>query len=382
MDSEKLHNALIQGIVMGIPGLSVAIGTSAEQCWMGSVGYRDLIHQIPVRTSDRFGIGSITKTFVARVILQLVQEGKLSLEGTARDYLDLAVTEDIPNTDRASLRQLLNHQSGIPNWEFQKDWIRNARGDGIQFGKLWDKTETLDYIRREDFKANHEPGERYAYSNTNYTLLGLIIESITGNDLGAEIRTRILEPLEINGTYLESFEEIPRGYVHHYHYATEQYAAAAGIHPGFSEVRPYLIETTGANLSPEWAAGGMVSTCGDLLRWAQALKNGRLLSPELYQEAFTYYPPYQTVDEEVRYLQGIYRIENYYQDQAIIGHGGAVLGFSARMFWLDEAEIIVVLLANVGEMHSGLKPSPISLYYREVLLPAVMDAMGYVKTYQ
>ena len=76
-----------------------------------------------MKTDDRFGVGSITKMFVARVILQLVEEGKLDLNKTPLDYLDLDIVRKVPNTDKATLRHLLNHQSGIPTWEFQKDWI-------------------------------------------------------------------------------------------------------------------------------------------------------------------------------------------------------------------------------------------------------------------
>ena len=190
---------------MGIPGISVAIGLDQELAWMGAAGYSDLLRNVPVSTSDRFGIGSITKTFVARVILQLVEEGKLDLDGRPVDYLNPEIVQDIPNTDKATLRQLLNHQSGIPDWEFQAAWIRKARGDQIRIGRVWDKTETLEYVRREKTPADHAPRQRYAYSNTNYTLLGLIIEAITGNAITIEIRQRVLQPLHLDDTFFEIF---------------------------------------------------------------------------------------------------------------------------------------------------------------------------------
>jgi len=138
-DDTVLQNALIQGIAMGIPGLSVALGMGKNLAWTGTAGYSDLIRRVPVKTCDRFGIGSITKTFVARVILQLAQEGRLDLNQTAADYLDLEIIQEVPNTNQATLRQLLNHQSGIPTWEFQKEWIRKGRGDQMILGRIWDK---------------------------------------------------------------------------------------------------------------------------------------------------------------------------------------------------------------------------------------------------
>ena len=181
---------------MGIPGLSVAIGTADSLVWTGAAGYSDLRRKVPVKVDDRFGVGSITKTFVARVILQLAQEGWLDLNRTAADYLDLEIVRDVPNTDKATLRHLLNHQSGIPSWEFQEDWICKGRGDQMSLGKVWGKTETLEYVRRGHLPADHDPGRQYSYSNTNYTLLGLVIEAVTGHDAAAEIRRRILQPLQ------------------------------------------------------------------------------------------------------------------------------------------------------------------------------------------
>lgn len=371
-DDRVMRNALVQGIAMGLPGISVAIGVGDSIVWTGTAGFSDLLQKVPVKTDDRFGVGSITKMFVARVILQLVEEGKLDLNKTAVDYLDLDIVRKVPNTDKATLRHLLNHQSGIPTWEFQKDWIRKGRGDKMTLGKVWGKTETLEYATEDLLPADHEPGFRYAYSNTNYTILGLVIEAVTGNDAMAEIRRRILKPLQLVNTFLESFEEITGGYVHHYHYATPHFTDVAGIHPEFPEIRPYLVESTAANLSPEWTAGGMVSSAGDLVRWARAIRDGELLGPEMQKEVYTYYPPEESGNTRVEYMQGVMKIHDFYNHQNVFGHSGGTLGFTAYMYWFENSDLIVVMLANVGGMHSGLSPSPISLFYRGVLLPAVM----------
>jgi D-alanyl-D-alanine carboxypeptidase len=373
---EALHNALVQGIALGIPGLSVAIGMGESLAWTGTAGYSDVLRKVPVEAGDRFGVGSITKTFVARVILQLVEEGRLDLNRTAVDYLDLEIVRDVPNADKATLRQLLNHQSGIPTWEFQKEWIRRGRGDQIKLGKIWGKAETLEYVRRDLVVADHEPGDRYSYSNTNYTILGLVIEAITGSEAAAEIRHRILQPLHLDDTFFDSFEEIPGGYVHHYHYATPQYREAAGIHRDFPEIRPYLVESTAANLSPEWTAGGMVSSARDLVRWARAIRDGELLGPAMQKETFTYYPPKESGPARQEYMQGVLKINNFYESRAAFGHGGGTLGFTALMYWFEKPEIVIVMLANAGDMHSGLDPSPVGMFYRDVLLPAIM---GYLE---
>jgi D-alanyl-D-alanine carboxypeptidase len=360
----------------GIPGISAAIGVGNEVVWTGTAGFSDLLGEVPVQVDDRFGVGSITKTIVARVILQLVDEGLLDLDRTPADYLDHPLVGRTPNTASATLRQLLNHQSGIPTWEFQKDWIRKGRGDQMELGRVWGKTETLEYSTGDLLPATNEPGERYSYSNTNYTLLGLVIEAATGNDAAAEIRRRILEPLGLQNTFLESFEEVPGGYVHHYHYATEAFEEVAGVHAGFPEIRPGLVESTAGNLSPEWTAGGIVASASDLIRWTRALRDGELVSAEMNAEAFTYYPPTDEAGRRARYLQGISWRPEFHGEYAAFGHSGGTLGFTAYMYWLEDTDISLVLLANVGGMHSGLSPSPVGEFFQQVWKPAVMEYLG------
>lgn len=371
-DDQVLKDAMVSGMTLGIPGMSVAIGYKNELIWTGTEGYSDILKKTPVKTDDKFGIGSITKTFVARVILQLAEEGKIDLHKTTADYVDLEIVSRVPNADKASILQLINHQSGVPTWEFDPDWIRDGRGDRMKLGHVWGKTETLKYITDDRAKADFEPGEQYAYSNTNYTLLGLIIEEVTGNDLMTEIRNRIFKPLELNQIFLESFEKIEGGTVSHYHYATPAFKKNAGVHPKFKEIRPYLVESTPANLSPEWAAGGMVASASELVRWAQAIKNGELLGEEMQKEVFKYYPPKSISNPNREYLQGVSSTLNYYDGEKAFGHSGGTLGFTAMMFWLEESDLTIVLLTNVGRMHSDVNPSPVSLFYQEVLIPAVM----------
>jgi D-alanyl-D-alanine carboxypeptidase len=375
-DEAGLERALVVGIAMGIPGISVAIGVGDSVAWVGTAGYNDVLQRVPLQIDDRFGVGSITKTFVATVILQLVEEGKLDLGKTPQDYLDLEIVRAVPNTGTATLRHLLNHQSGIPTWEFQDDWIRKGRGDQMELGYVWGKAETLEYCIGDLLPATNEPGQRYSYSNTNYTLLGLIIEAITGNDAAAEIRSRILQPLGLKNTFLESFEEVPGGYVHHYHYATPYFHEVAGVHRDFPEIRPYLVESTSGNLSPEWTAGGIVTSASDLVRWAQALRDGDLLGPQMHREMLTFFPPEEPRGGRNQYLQGISRTENFYRDYTTLGHGGATLGFSAGMYWVEDTDIVVVVLTNVGQMHSGLLRSPIGWFFGSVWFPAVMRYLG------
>ncbi|MBX3014035.1 MAG: beta-lactamase family protein [Caldilineaceae bacterium] len=369
-DDTQLQEALVTGVAMGLPGISVALGNGTEMLWSGTAGYDDISRQTPIEAHTRFGIGSITKTFVAVVIQQLAGEGKLDLDATTTDYVKLPLLQQIPNVPTATLRQLLNHTSGIPTWEFQPAWIRRGRGDEMVLGHRWDKLETLAYITDDLVSADFAPGASYAYSNTNYTLLGLVVEAVTGNEVTAEIRQRILEPLGMEQTFMESFEPIPGDIAHHYHYATPTFVREAGIHRGFPEIRPYIVESTAANLSPEWAAGGMVASAADLVRFARALRDGKLLSPAMQAAMFTYHPPQDGGSRE--YMQGIARSREIHPRYPLVGHSGGTLGFSTRMHWLEGIDLILVVMTNIGGMHSGLTVSPTGLFYERVILPAAV----------
>ncbi len=366
-----MHAALANGIALGLPGISVALGNAEGLLWTGTAGYDDVTRKTPITLDTRFGIGSITKTFVAVVIMQLAGEGKVDLDKTVTDYVTLPIVQRVPNAEQATLRQLLNHTSGVPTWEFEPAWIRRGRGDQMTLSHVWGKTETLDYITADKVAAPFAPGASYAYSNTNYTFLGLVIEAVTGNEATAEIRRRILEPLDMQNTFMESFEPIPGGIAHHYHYATPTFVREAGVHRAFTEIRPYVVESTAANLSPEWTAGGMVASASDLVRFARALRDGKLLSAAMQNTMFTYHPPADGVSHRA-YMQGVSRSLTMHPHYPLVGHAGGTLGFSTMMHWLEGIDLIVVVATNIGGMHSGLIASPLGLFNERALLPAAL----------
>ena len=414
-DDSVLREALLTGVCMGLPGVAVAIATEAGLLWEGSEGVADIKTSAPMRARDRFCVGSITKTFVAVVVLQLAEEGKLDLETKLIRYLDGDVAtrvRRVPNASVATLHQILSHQSGIPTWEFAADWIRKGRGVELELGKVWEKDETLQFA--EQLPPTGEPGHSYSYSNTNYTLLGLVIEAVTGNDVAVEIRRRVLEPLELKDTYLDSFEASPRpgpdgrALSRHYHSATPHYiAAAGGLHPSFANVGGHraLIDTSAANLSPEWAAGGLVASMGDLALYTAALRGGdSLLSAATRERMFEYRPPASSEEGDdgsghpskwlpedagvrrgqTEYCMGIMRTREYGAasdggDILCYGHWGGTLGFSARMWWEQPREAtavaklgpVVCCATNIGSMHSGFEVAPFSLWNTRVLAPAV-----------
>jgi D-alanyl-D-alanine carboxypeptidase len=346
--SQDLFCFLDQAVTEGPPAISVSIRSSDGVIWSGAAGIADLRNQKPASSENLFGIGSITKTSVAVVVLQLVEEGHLALSDTPGSILGQQVA-DIPNANVAQVSHLLNHTSGIPSFEDDPEWIRHGRGDQLDVEHVWGKAESLAYI--VDDKPLFVPGENYSYSNTNYTLLGLMIEAVTGNDFVTEFERRIREPLGLSSIYLEGFEPVPDNRLtRRYHYNTQAFRRDAGINSAFDIASSKLIDASTSNLSSEWTAGGMVATADDLARFAIALRDGRLLSTRGQQ----YLTDWRTVvDGDHSFWAGHGLFRETGAGGIMIGHSGSVLGYTGYMGWYEDSDIVVTVLTNAGSMHTG-----------------------------
>jgi D-alanyl-D-alanine carboxypeptidase len=299
-----------------------------------------------------FGIGSITKVFIATVILQLAEEARLNLSDNVSQHLEPETYANITNASDSTISQLLRHEAGIDSWEDDAEWIAHGRGKDLDPSHVWGKTEPLEYVRRPR-KIAPPQGEWY-YSNTNYTLLGLVIEAVTANTAEGEIRSRIIEPLGL-GIYLEGFEAAHGDMPSRYHWVTDTFRSAAGLCPLFPLVRPDLMDASTSNLSVEWTAGGMLSSARDLVVFGKALRDGRLLKPASLK-LMRQWRPTTTLGGEMGH--GLFRIkfagsgESEYWD----GHFGGVLGFTAGLWWAEDGDVVVSVFSNVGTMHAGAVP--------------------------
>jgi D-alanyl-D-alanine carboxypeptidase len=314
----------------GLPGIMLRIERGADVVYSGAAGVADIEDQTPLQVTDRLRIYSITKTFTAIVILQLVDENILTLDDTVGQWLDAPAVARIPNIDRISLRQLLTHTSGIYDYADDNDspfWEDAFLGPNADWTKVWTIEELLAYADGASHAPYFEPGQGVHYSNTDYILLGLIVEEATGRPFADELRTRVLEPLALEDTFLAEGGEMPEGTVR-----------------GYQLLEGQLIDVSASNLSWVWTAGGMVSTTADLARFAGAVFGGELLSPASFAEMFTF------VAEPGRpgfgYGMGLYQIGS--PNGVLVGHDGQSAGFSSSMMRLAEADITVLVLTNMA----------------------------------
>lgn len=267
-----LENAVTKG---GAPGMVAEIRDSHGR-WFGSAGVSDTRTGRERHAREGFRIGSATKAFTAAVVLQLVAEGKLGLDDTVERWLPGLVTGNGYDGDKITIRQLLNHTSGIFN--YGNDAETAAKGMGAAwFEHRYDKHSPEELVsvglRNPPYFA---PGQGFGYSNTNYFLAAMIVERATGSTYDQELTSRIIGPLELTGTYLPGDDARIRG-PHPTHYSTL-----------FSQDPvPEIHDATDMNQSFAWAAGGVVSTTGDLQRFFNALLGGRLLPEAQQRQLFT-----------------------------------------------------------------------------------------------
>lgn len=273
----RVQEALDQAVAdRGVPGMVAKIRDPRGQ-WFGSAGVADTRTGRKRQPHERFRIGSASKPFTATVVLLLAAEGKLSLDDTVDKWLPGLVQGNGNDGGTITIRHLLNHTSGIFN--YGNDPEESAKFAGPAFLKHRFNEYTpgqLVKIGLRNPRYFDEPGDGFVYSNTGYVVAGMIVEKVTGRTLADEITRRIVRPLGLTGTYLPGLETKIRG-PHPRHYST-LFSAEDGAK---------VYDVTEQSATTGWAAGGMVSTVGDLERFAHALLRGKLLPPAQQKELFT-----------------------------------------------------------------------------------------------
>lgn len=332
------------------PGAIVGIWYPGQGNWMLAAGIGDLETAAPMRLEDHFRIASITKTFVATVVLQLVEAGALSLDDRLGQFIS-----GIPNGDQITMRQLLNMSAGIYNFIYDPVIAVDYDRDPL----LAFTSEQAIEIVRTHGQADLPPGERSTYSDTNYILLGEIIELVTGRSVIEEIAERTLQPLGLTQTSFATTPEMPEPYAH-------GYAADA---PG-APAR----DVTRSNPDIPWAAGAMISTLGDLKIWLDALVGGALLSPELQAERLTLMP-WSTEPLTSGYGLGLYELGG------LLGHNGGILGYSSCMMQDPESRATIILFDNMGTTEGDKASGLIFAKIADLLFPgrgfdALVESLG------
>jgi D-alanyl-D-alanine carboxypeptidase len=306
----------------GIPGAIVYVEVPGEGKWEATLGLADVEAGEPMDLANKFRVGSITKTFTSTVILQLVDEGLISLDDT---LASLAMEPAVPGAGEITVRMLLNHTSGLYEYTADEDFQELQGEDPL---RKWAPAELVALAAENE--PYFPPGEGWQYSNTNFVLQGMIIEQVTGNPLEEELASRITGPLGLAETILPAQPEMSGEYSHGYVYAKDLGDAEDGGVDGLVDV------TDAFDPSWAWAAGAMVSDLEDLKVWVKALAEGDLLSEGLQRERLTTVEAWQGSD----YGLGIAEYEGFW------GHPGDLPGFSSAMMYNPDSGVTIILNLN------------------------------------
>ncbi|MEU9609024.1 serine hydrolase domain-containing protein [Streptomyces sp. NPDC048057] len=261
----RTQAALDAIVAAGTPG-ALARVTTGEGRWSGGAGVADLDTGRPRLAGDRFRVGSLTKTFTATVLLQLDAEGVLSIDDSVERWLPGVVRGRGHDGRKVSLRQLLNHTSGIFNYNRDAGFLAEFTGEAFLKNRY--KGATPEQLVRIGLAHPPEfpPGTGWSYSDTNYVLAGMVIERATGRSYASQVERRVIRPLELRSTSVPGTSPaIPGPHSRHYSKLYSEDSGAA-IH-----------DVTEFDPSVAGAAGQIISTAGDLNRFYAALLAGDLL---------------------------------------------------------------------------------------------------------
>jgi D-alanyl-D-alanine carboxypeptidase len=332
-------------------GATVGVCLADGKCFGLATGFSDLETKTPMKPTDIMLAGSVGKTFAAVLALQLVKEGKINLDEKIEKYLGKETWFNrLPNAKDITVRQIMNHSSGLVRYEFNPKFIKdlNASPD-----KIWKPEELISYLF--DTKANFEAGKDWEYSDTNYIVLGMIIEKVTGKKYYDLVKKRILKPLKFKRTFPQDTRQI-KGLI-------QGYAGEGNEFTG----RDKVIENGKFTFNPqfEWAGGGMVSNSEDLARWAKLMYEGKIIDTSLVSEMLNGIPA--KLGRDAKYGLGVI-IRRSQTGVLTYGHSGFFPGYLTEMMYFPDKKISVAIQVNTSvPANLGKSTARVSLELSEII---------------
>ncbi len=315
-------NAKFSGATVGVTlanGKSFGIAT----------GYSDRVKKTPMKPDDYMLAGSVGKTYVAAVALQLVAEGKINLDAKIEKYLEKEKWfAELPNAKDITVRMLMNHTSGLVRYEFNPQFVKDLLANPY---KQWKPEEQVAYLFGS--KAPFEAGKGWNYSDTNYIVLGMIIEKVSGKSYYELAKKRVLKPLQLKRTKPQMSPDI-KGLI-------QGYAGKGNPFGGEDEV----LKNGKFVFNPqfEWTGGGMVSTAEDLSRWAKAMYEGRAFSKYALKEMLEGVESPQ-LGRNAKYGLGV--IIRPTSKGLTYGHSGFFPGYFTEMMYFPKEKIAIAVQVN------------------------------------
>jgi CubicO group peptidase (beta-lactamase class C family) len=299
----------------GAAGLSVAVARHGKVVLANGYGLAEVEHDVKADRNSLFRMGSITKQFTAAAIMRLAEQGKISLD----EPLTKHVAGYYTHGREITIRHLLSHTSGIKSYTELKQIMVEAPE------REFTHQEMLDMVQNEPTPVAFEPGAKSAYSNTNYYLLGMIIENVSGKDYCQFMQDEFFTPVGLWHTRCDSNTEIIKDRAQ-----------------GYTLVGEKMLNDRGLATSTPFAAGMLLASAHDLVVWADALAAGKVVSPESYTLMST---PFKLADGS-RSEYGFGLTIDSFEGHARIQHGGNIFGFSSMLARFPKDGLTVAVISN------------------------------------
>ncbi|MFC1640378.1 serine hydrolase domain-containing protein, partial [Gemmatimonadota bacterium] len=318
------QNLLDRYVLEGIPGVVLFVRTPVG-LWNGAAGYAKIETAEPMLPTHRHHAASVTKMYTATAVMILAEDGVIDLDARISQYLPDTITSRIPNGAEATVRHLINHRSGIPEFSgdlaYDLDFLSDPLGS-------YPPERLLSYLDGQS--TWFRPGESFFYSNANYYLLALILDQVVDGGHADVVSERILRPLGLDATYYKNEPGYPRppGLVNSY-----EDLAGDGRLMNVTDIAIH-------NAGEFFGNAGLIATSADFAAFVEALLNGQVVSPESLSAM-------QEWTESARYGLGLNFIETPYGPG--IGHSGGDFGVMSQVRFFPDIDATLVLLMNGGD---------------------------------
>jgi len=321
-------------------GLSIAVAQRGKVLLAKGYGQADAEFDVPANEQTMFRIGSVTKQFTAALVMRLVEQKKLALDDDIAKY----VPEFPLQGRKVTIQQLLQHTSGIQSY--------------TDLGAAWQKVWPLELTHAEllalveEAPFDFEPGSDWRYNNTGYYLLGMVIEKVLGRNYAEALQTELFGPLGLARTRYDSNRDLIKNRAQGYALDGEQ-----------------LVNDQMIGMAQPGAAGGIVSTAGDLVRWQMALSSGQVVRPESLARMCT--PTVLPNGHDTSYGFGL-RMDEW-AGKPRVWHGGGIFGFNSMLFWLPAEDLHVAVISNGEPISSEKLADAIAYAVLGIERPSVKD---------
>lgn len=338
-DSNYYQSLLDNSAANGLPGITMLVDNPSG-FWAGSSGYIDIANFIDTKKYSLFKIGSISKTYTAAIILIIEDEGKLSIDDKITAYLPNKISEKIPESEKITIKHLLTHRSGIHNYSgsnISSTVFPLATYSDIS--RIWSEEDILKYIYNKPL--DFIPGSNYAYSNSNYLLLGIIAESIECKSFKLILEEKIFSSIGLTNSYYPIMPDLPKG-------------LARGYQAVYGDETLYDFTISSDFAFPD---GGIIANGYNVFQFYKSIFDQTLLSVNQFNKMVETYSNLEIDNnffKSISYGMGIYKLISH-DNTIAYWHNGNVPGYSSEVYYFPDSDTTIVILKNcVNSPYSDL----------------------------